>query len=96
MKFYIALHLVYLKMEATLCLVCSLDVKPRQHALQCDGCDKWQYRVCNSGKFLLFYNFMGCEKLLLCPEPDEPVHPQNFTRAFFFLSVYSTYIGCTK
>ncbi|XP_069109010.1 uncharacterized protein [Argopecten irradians] len=30
------------------CLCCSRAVRPAQHALQCDGCDKWQHRLCGT------------------------------------------------
>ncbi|XP_071133066.1 uncharacterized protein [Mytilus edulis] len=31
------------------CIQCQNVVRPRQEALQCDGCQKWQHRTCNSG-----------------------------------------------
>ena len=31
------------------CAACSAEVRPRQQALQCDGCDLWQHRTCSSG-----------------------------------------------
>ncbi|VDI64009.1 Hypothetical predicted protein [Mytilus galloprovincialis] len=31
------------------CIHCQNVVCPRQEALQCDGCQKWQHRTCNSG-----------------------------------------------
>ena len=31
------------------CIVCKLEVRPRQQALQCDGCQQWQNRKCYSG-----------------------------------------------
>ena len=31
------------------CVVCYKLVKPRQQALQCDDCDQWQHRVCQTG-----------------------------------------------
>ena len=34
---------------ASLCVKCDLVVRPRQHALQCDDCDKWQHRICDTG-----------------------------------------------
>ncbi|CAG2188854.1 unnamed protein product [Mytilus edulis] len=30
------------------CIQCQNVVRPRQEALQCDGCQKWQHRTCNS------------------------------------------------
>ena len=32
-----------------ICITCTLIVTTRQEALQCDGCQKWQHRVCNTG-----------------------------------------------
>ena len=31
------------------CIVCKLQVRPRQEALLCDGCNHWQHRICDSG-----------------------------------------------
>ena len=31
------------------CVVCGLEVRQRQEALQCDSCDLWQHRVCGTG-----------------------------------------------
>ena len=33
-----------------LCSMCDQEVKPRQRDLQCDACDNWQHRLCNTGK----------------------------------------------
>ncbi|XP_035694178.1 uncharacterized protein LOC118428267 [Branchiostoma floridae] len=30
----------------TLCVVCDRTVTRRQHALCCDGCERWQHRIC--------------------------------------------------
>ena len=35
--------------DEDLCIACTLIVTTRQEALQCDGCQKWQHRVCNTG-----------------------------------------------
>ena len=32
-----------------LCLSCSSNVRARQEALCCDGCDRWQHRACGTG-----------------------------------------------
>ncbi|CAL4071245.1 unnamed protein product [Meganyctiphanes norvegica] len=32
-----------------LCVVCSAEVRKRQHAICCDMCASWQHRLCNSG-----------------------------------------------
>ena len=31
------------------CAFCSKTVRPRQDALQCDQCEKWQHRTCQTG-----------------------------------------------
>ena len=33
------------------CMVCDEPVRPRQQAIQCDGCFRWNHRICNTGKF---------------------------------------------
>ena len=35
------------------CIACTLEVRPRQEALQCDRCDAWQHRTCDTGKYTL-------------------------------------------
>jgi len=32
------------------CIECKEEVRPLQHAITCSVCDKWQHRICNSGK----------------------------------------------
>ena len=36
------------------CVVCESPVRARQEALQCDSCDRWQHRNCNSGKSKIY------------------------------------------
>ena len=31
------------------CIVCKEKVRPRQESLQCDGCNLWNHRTCNTG-----------------------------------------------
>ncbi|XP_076068555.1 uncharacterized protein LOC143040981 [Oratosquilla oratoria] len=31
------------------CIICRKQVRPRQQAILCDGCSRWQHRVCNTG-----------------------------------------------
>ena len=31
------------------CIACGKTVRPRQEALQCDGCNLWQHRTCGTG-----------------------------------------------
>ena len=37
------------------CISCGLHVRPKQHAVQCDGCDLWQHKTCDTGITLLQY-----------------------------------------
>ena len=34
------------------CVSCSQPVRPRQHALECESCLRWQHRLCNTGNAL--------------------------------------------
>ena len=39
-----------------LCIVCSKEVgSSMRFSVMCDGCDKWQHRTCNTGKFLYVF-----------------------------------------
>lgn len=31
------------------CIICKTPVRPRQQAIQCDGCYRWNHRMCNTG-----------------------------------------------
>lgn len=31
------------------CIICKTPVRPRQRAIQCDGCYRWNHRMCNTG-----------------------------------------------
>ena len=31
------------------CIHCCMEVRPRQEALLCEGCQQWQHRTCSSG-----------------------------------------------
>ncbi|KAI0234624.1 hypothetical protein LSAT2_015051 [Lamellibrachia satsuma] len=31
-----------------ICVICEKVVRPRQQALQCDQCDRWQHRICDT------------------------------------------------
>ena len=33
----------------TMCISCKEQVRPRQEGLQCDGCLRWQHRICHTG-----------------------------------------------
>ena len=32
------------------CVFCDQEVRPRQHALECESCFQWQHRLCNTGE----------------------------------------------
>jgi hypothetical protein len=60
------------------CVICYNDVRPRQHALECDSCLRWQHRTCGSGVTVLEYrNWTGDQEYIcsVCrdaePEPTE-------------------------
>ncbi|XP_021339362.1 uncharacterized protein LOC110440548 [Mizuhopecten yessoensis] len=36
-------------MDSVDCIECDCQVRARQEGLQCDGCDRWQHRTCNTG-----------------------------------------------
>ena len=36
-------------MADELCISCDRIVSPRQHAITCDLCDRWQHRTCDTG-----------------------------------------------
>jgi hypothetical protein len=54
------------------CIVCEQNVRPKQHALECDSCFQWQHRLCNSR---LYFNclFVIIKQL----RPSESVNIQN-------------------
>ena len=33
-----------------ICISCNTVVTPRQHAVSCDVCDRWQHRICGTDK----------------------------------------------
>lgn len=35
-------------MSVSICIECKKPVGKRQQARQCDGCDEWQHRTCNT------------------------------------------------
>ncbi|CAG2221201.1 unnamed protein product [Mytilus edulis] len=36
-------------MEVYMCISCDREVRPRQHAVSCDVCERWQHRLCGTG-----------------------------------------------
>ena len=63
------------------CMVCEEPVRPRQQAIQCDGCFRWNHRICNTGKFsriiFTYFHFLSATDL----NNASPLH------TFKFLSV---------
>ncbi|VDI68801.1 Hypothetical predicted protein [Mytilus galloprovincialis] len=45
------------------CVLCDQQVRPRQHALQCEDCNKWQHRLCNTGISITDYRLMVNEEV---------------------------------
>jgi len=41
------LHIAIIIMDP--CIHCNQPVRQRQQGLQCDGCQLWQHRTCNTG-----------------------------------------------
>ena len=35
------------------CIQCNRPVRPQQEGIQCDGCQQWQHRDCNTGHYLI-------------------------------------------
>ena len=46
------------------CISCNREVRPRQQALLCDGCNKWQHRKCSSGSSNFLINLRIKIKIL--------------------------------
>ena len=42
-------------MANNVCLECNVEVTPRQHAVSCDNCERWQHRLCGTGIKLAEY-----------------------------------------
>ncbi|XP_071145594.1 pygopus homolog 1-like [Mytilus edulis] len=60
------------------CVLCDQQVRPRQHALQCEDCDKWQHRLCNTGISITDYRLMVNEEVDIIFHCVECVHiPQD-------------------
>ena len=60
---------------SALCIVCKVFVTGRMHAVSCDACERWQHRLCGTGK-VGFYPFeysdlfTGSFKSVWYPEKD--------------------------
>ena len=42
----------HLQLQSWFVHVCKKTVTIRQDALQCDACDNWQHRLCETGKLI--------------------------------------------
>jgi hypothetical protein len=49
-------HIITCKMSDDSCIQCINQVRPRQEALQCEQCQRWQHRTCKTSKNF-FFNF---------------------------------------
>ncbi|KAH3704175.1 hypothetical protein DPMN_079231 [Dreissena polymorpha] len=57
-------------MADELCISCDRIVSPRQHAITCDLCDRWQHRTCDTGwhhKLNTTVRYGGCSIYVLVP-----------------------------
>ena len=43
---------------SALCIVCKVIVTGRKHAVSCDACERWQHRLCGTGKVAFFFHLM--------------------------------------
>ncbi|XP_066274964.1 uncharacterized protein [Branchiostoma lanceolatum] len=62
------------------CVVCKTNVRPKQEALQCDNCNRWQHRTCQKEITQKVYWQVVHEKVVLeswhckdCTTPSEPM-----------------------
>ena len=42
---------------SALYIVCKVFVTGRKHAVSCDACERWQHRLCGTGKVAFFFPF---------------------------------------
>ena len=56
-KFHSSLNILIVQMT-DICIACGKVVGKRQHGVTCDLCDRWQHRVCDTGKwYFIFFLF---------------------------------------
>ena len=48
-----------------LCIDCNQPVRPKQHAITCDVCDRWQHRTCNTNITLQQYRLALADQLII-------------------------------
>ena len=56
------------------CIECNSEVRGRQEALQCEVCDRWQHRTCNTGMYMLCQELRYNDKLTKEEQWFEPRH----------------------
>ena len=44
------------------CISCKETVTESQHAIECDGCSKWNHRTCNTGKLNFFFHSISSSR----------------------------------
>ncbi|CAH3038727.1 unnamed protein product [Pocillopora meandrina] len=65
-------------------MVCDEAVRPRQQTIQCDGCFRWNHRVCNTGISQEVYRAAvryGKEidwQCAVCSHPDSYADPSSY------------------
>ena len=47
-----SLSIIEFSVMSGLCIACNKVVGKRQHGVTCDVCDRWQHRICDTGKYL--------------------------------------------
>jgi hypothetical protein len=76
------------------CVSCSQPVFPRQHALECESCFRWQHRLCNTGNALDFAKnlFLQPWKLLRILQNNDAIkyisHYKKYGRIGLWTSHY--------
>ena len=56
-SYQFSLRVTPFKMVKYYCILCGKTVSNRHHGIQCDICDQWQHRLCNTGKYTAFNTF---------------------------------------
>ncbi|CAC5405260.1 unnamed protein product [Mytilus coruscus] len=62
------------------CAYCEKEVRPRQHAFECETCSCWQHRLCNTGVSLADYRrlmYNEVEMFFECFDAVEDEQPEN-------------------
>jgi len=74
------------------CVICSDQVRTRQHALECDSCFRWQHRLCDTGITLAEYRAWGNRQFIcnLCKNA-EPELAEEATEDSFNIEVFIFY-----